>query len=34
MLDLIEYNCKISTCLTKENIKFTSINLIFEIENE
>ncbi len=34
MLDLIEYNCKISTCLTKEHIKFTSINLIFEIENK
>ena len=34
MLDLIEYNCKISTCLNKESIKFTSINLIFEIENK
>ena len=33
MLDLIEYDIKISTSLKNENIKFTSIQLAFEIEN-
>ena len=32
MLDLIEYDFKITTSLKNENIKFTSIQLVFEIE--
>ena len=33
MFDLIEYDFKVSTSLKNEKIKFTSIQLVFEIEN-
>ena len=33
-LELIDFNFKITTSLKKEKIKFTSLNLVFEIENK